>query len=71
MNMKSIASIALIVLGIVVLAYSGLSFTTPGETVRFLGMQIQTRDTHFIPPVFGVLALVAGFVLLLLKPRSV
>ena len=71
MNAKSIAAIVLIVLGIVVLAYSGISFTTPGETVQFLGMRIETRETHFIPPVFGAIALVGGIVLLLLKPRSV
>ena len=71
MNAKSITAIVLIVVGIVVLAYSGISFTTPGETVQFLGMRIETRETHFIPPVFGALALVGGIVLLLLKPRSV
>ena len=54
-----------------VLAYSGITFTTPGETVQFLGMRIETRETHFIPPVFGALALIGGIVLLLLKPRSV
>ena len=31
MNTKTIVSILLITLGIVVLAYSGLSFTTPGK----------------------------------------
>ena len=71
MNAKSIAAIVLIVLGVVVLAYSGISFTTPGETVQFLGMRIETRETHFIPPVVGALVLVGGIVLLLLKPRSV
>lgn len=71
MNAKSIAAIVLIILGIVVLAYSGISFTTPGETVQFLGLRIETRDSHFIPPVIGVLALVGGIVLLLLKPRPI
>lgn len=71
MNAKAIAAIVLIVLGIVVLAYSGISFTTPGETVQFLGMRIETRETHFIPPVFGALTLIGGIVLLFLKPRSV
>jgi osmotically-inducible protein OsmY len=55
----------LITLGIVVLAYSGLSFTTPGKTIDFLGMHIATTDNHFIPPVAGALALVGGIVLLL------
>jgi lipid-A-disaccharide synthase-like uncharacterized protein len=71
MNVKAIAAIALIILGIMVLAYSGITFTTPGETVQFLGLRIETRETHFIPPVFGALALVGGIVLLLLKPKSV
>jgi hypothetical protein len=71
MNVKSIAAIALIILGIVVLVYSGISFTTPGETVQFLGLRIETRDSHFIPPVVGVLALLGGIVLLLLKPRPI
>jgi hypothetical protein len=71
MNVKSIAAIALIILGIVVLVYSGISFTTPGETVQFLGLRIETRDSHFIPPVVGVLALLGGIVLLLLKPRRI
>ena len=71
MNAKAIFAIVLVILGIVVLAYSGISFTTPGETVKFLGMRIETRETHFIPPVIGALALVGGIVLLLLKPRSV
>jgi len=71
MNMKTIFSVLLITLGIVVLAYSGLSFTTPGKTVDFLGMHIATTDSHFIPPAVGALALVGGIVLLFVKPKSV
>lgn len=70
MNLKTIAAIALMLAGIVVLAYSGISFTTPGETIRFLGLRIETRETHFIPPVIGTLALIGGIGLLILKPRS-
>jgi hypothetical protein len=70
MNAKTIFAGILITVGIVILAYSGISFTTPGETIRFLGLEIETRDRHFIPPVVGALSLVGGIVLLLLKPRS-
>jgi hypothetical protein len=70
MNPKTIFSVLLITLGIVVLAYSGLSFTTPGEPVNFLGMHIATTDSHFIPPAMGALSLVLGIVLLVVKPRS-
>jgi hypothetical protein len=71
MNTKTIVSVLLITLGIVVLAYSGISFTTPGKPVEFLGMQIETTDNHFIPPAVGALALVGGIVLLLVKPKRV
>ncbi|MCX6970359.1 MAG: DUF3185 domain-containing protein [Verrucomicrobia bacterium] len=70
MNVKTIVSALLITVGIVVLAYSGITFTTPGQPIRFLGMEIETVDTHFIPPVAGAFALVGGIVLLLVKPRS-
>jgi hypothetical protein len=69
--MKTLLAAALITLGIVVLAYSGLSFTTPGKTINFLGMHITTTDGHFIPPAAGALMLVGGIVLLIIKPKSV
>lgn len=71
MNMKTIIAAILITVGIVVLAYSGLSFTTPGKPVEFLGMHIATTDNHFISPAVGALMLVGGVVLLLVKPKSV
>ena len=71
MNMKIIISVVLIALGIVVLAYSGLSFTTPGKPIEFLGLHIATTDSHFIPPAVGALALIGGLVLLLVKPKRV
>jgi len=71
MNLKTIISVLLITLGIVVLAYSGLSFSTPGQTVNFLGLHIATTDSHFIPPAVGALMLVGGILLLIVKPKSV
>ena len=69
MNTKTIVAVILIALGVVVLAYSGITFTTPGKPVDFLGMHIETTDSHFVPPVAGALALIGGIVLLLVKPR--
>ena len=71
MNTKNMMAGLLITVGVVVLAYSGISFTTPGKPVEFLGMRIETTDNHFIPPVAGALALVGGIVMLVIKPRSV
>jgi hypothetical protein len=69
MNPKTIIAVILVALGVVVLAYSGLSFTTPGKPVNFLGIRVQTTERHFIPPVVGALALVGGIVLLLVNPK--
>jgi hypothetical protein len=71
MNTKTVVAVILIALGIVVLAYSGITFTTPGKPIEFLGLRIQTTDSHFIPPFVGALALVGGIVLLFVKPRGV
>ena len=68
MNTK-IISVILIALGIVVLAYSGITFKTPGNPIDFLGMHIETTHSHFIPPVFGAIALIGGIVLLLTTPK--
>lgn len=69
MNTKTIVAVVLIALGIVVLAYSGISFSTPGKPIEFLGMHIETTDNHFIPPVVGALALVGGITLLVVNPK--
>ena len=68
MNTKTIA-IILIALGIVVLAYSGITYKTRGKPVDVLGVHVETTRSHFIPPVAGALALVGGIVLLLVDPK--
>jgi hypothetical protein len=69
MNTRIIAAI-LIALGIVVLAYSGITYTTSGKPVDFLGMHFETTHSHFIPPVAGALALVGGIALLVASPKG-
>jgi len=69
MNTKTIIAILLVTLGIVVLAYSGITFQTPGKPVEFLGLHIETTVSHFIPPAVGAFALVGGIVLLLVNPK--
>jgi hypothetical protein len=69
MNTKTIIAVLLVGLGIVVLAYSGLTFTTPGKPVNVLGIHFETTESHFIPPVVGALALVGGIALLIVNPR--
>lgn len=57
-------AIVLVTLGIVVLAYSGIAFKTPGKPVEIGPVHVETTHSHFIPPVVGALALVGGLVLL-------
>ena len=66
--MKKTIGLILIAAGLVVLAYSGITFKTPGQPVDFLGMHFETTVTHFISPAVGAIALVGGIVLLVLKP---
>jgi hypothetical protein len=71
MNTKTIVAVILIALGFVVLAYSGITFKTPGKPIEFLGMHFETTVSHFVSPVVGAIALVGGIVLLLVKPNRV
>lgn len=64
MNSKIVA-LVLIGLGVVVLAYSGLSFRTRGQPVDLGPVHIETTRRHFIPPVVGAVALIGGLVILL------
>ncbi len=64
MNARGIVAIALIALGIAVLAYSGITLKTPGKPIDVGPMHIETTRSHFIPPVAGAVMLVGGIVLL-------
>ena len=70
MRQKTIIAGILIILGIVVLAYSGITFKTRGEPVNVGPLHIETTKNHFIPPVVGAVALVGGIVLLMLDTRK-
>jgi hypothetical protein len=71
MNTKTIIALILIVGGLVVLAYSGITFKTPGQSVDFLGMHFQTTVSHFISPAMGAIALIIGVIMLVIKPGRI
>ena len=71
MNTKTVVAVILVTLGIGVLAYAGITFTTPGRPVEVLGLHFETTVSHFIPPVAGALALVGAIMLLVVKPRPI
>ena len=62
-----IVGVILIVLGVIALAYGGISYTSR-EKVLDLGpleATAETRETIPLPPVLGALALVGGIVLMI------
>jgi hypothetical protein len=72
MSGKSILGIALIVIGALVLAYQGFSYTTNKKAVDVGPIQVNKREHHsvFVPPVIGAIALVGGVAVLLTGRRT-
>ena len=72
MKPAAIAGIVLIVLGLAALAYQGFSYTSR-ETVIDIGpikATADTRKTVPIPPIAGVVAVVAGIALVFAGKRG-
>jgi hypothetical protein len=68
----TIAGLALVVLGLVALAYQGITYTTR-ETVLDIGPVHATADrqrTLPLPPVVGIAAVVGGVALLIVGART-
>lgn len=66
-----IAAIALIVLGVIALAYGGITYTSR-EKVLDIGpieATAEKRETIPLPPILGAAALVGGIVLLFVGSR--
>jgi uncharacterized membrane protein YidH (DUF202 family) len=71
MKASAIVGIVLIVLGVVALAYGGITYTRD-KTVIDLGpieARAETRETIPLPPVLGAAAVVGGIVLLVWRPK--
>lgn len=60
-----IASVILVILGVVALTYQGITYTTSEKALDLGPLQISTERTHTIPlaPILGVVALGGGIVL--------
>jgi uncharacterized membrane protein YidH (DUF202 family) len=72
--MKPTAMIAaiLIVIGVIALAYGGLSFTTKEKVAEVGPLKLEKDKTHSVslPPILGVVALVGGVALLVVGRRA-
>jgi hypothetical protein len=72
--MKPIAIVAviLIIIGVIALAYGGLSFTTKEKVAEVGPLKLEKDKTHSVslPPILGVVALVGGVALLVVSRRA-
>ena len=72
MNTKTIVGVILLVVGFVALAYQGFTYTTQKKVIDLGPIQATKEEHHTIPipPILGVLALVAGGVILVSGRRG-
>lgn len=72
MKTYTLAGIILIVIGIVALAYQGITYTTREKVVDFGPIQVTADKTKTIPlpPILGGIALVGGIVLLVMGSKK-
>jgi len=72
MSGKSLLGIALVILGIIALAYQGITYTTQKKVLDIGPIQATKEEHHNIPlpPILGVLLLVGGVAVLVLDRRS-
>ena len=64
MRPLGIAGIALIIVGIIVLAMRGFSYTKDKQTVEMGPIKMSAEEKGFVPPIAGGLAIVIGAALL-------
>jgi uncharacterized membrane protein len=72
MRPLAIVGIILIVLGVVALAYQGITYTTKEKVVDLGPLKVEAKKEKTIPlpPILGGVALVGGIVLLIASSRG-
>jgi hypothetical protein len=71
MQRNTLIGVALIALGLVALAYQGITYTTREKAIDLGPLQVTSERTRTIPlpPIVGTLALVGGVVILVMGRR--
>ena len=69
MKTNTLIAILLIIVGIVIFAYQGISYTTREKVVEIGPIEITTEKTNTfpLPPVVGGITLVGGILILLYR----
>jgi hypothetical protein len=71
MKALTVVGVILIVIGIVALAYQGITYTTSEKVVDLGPLKVETQreKTLPLPPIAGAAALVAGIILVVVSVR--
>jgi len=72
MSVKSIVGIILVAIGLIALAYQGITYTTKKKVIDLGPIQATEEERHTIPlpPILGVFAIVGGVVILVTDKRG-
>jgi Na+-transporting methylmalonyl-CoA/oxaloacetate decarboxylase gamma subunit len=70
MRFTGVVGVVLIVLGVVVLAARGISYTKERHSTDIGPLQVSTEKKGFVSPAAGAIAIVAGIVLVAVGRRN-
>jgi len=72
MKATTLVGIVLIIIGIVALAYQGITYTTKDKVVDLGPLKVEAKHEKTIPlpPIVGVAALIGGVVLVAVSARK-
>jgi hypothetical protein len=72
MSGKTIAGLVLVVIGVLALAYGGLTYTTQKKVLDIGPIQATEKEHHTIPlpPVIGAIVLVGGIAVIISDRRG-
>lgn len=70
--MKKTSGIALLIIGILMIAYTGFNFVTNEKVVEIGSIEITKENNHSVqwPPIAGVVLIIGGATLLFLDKKS-
>jgi hypothetical protein len=72
MNGRVILGVVLVAIGIISLAYQGITYTTQKKVIDLGPIQATKEEHHTLPlpPILGVISLIGGIVVLAAGKRS-
>lgn len=70
--MKKTSGITLVIIGIVMIAYTGFNYVTTEKVVDLGPIEINKEKNHFVqwPPILGVVLIIGGVVLLVVDKKK-